>query len=196
MINKNENRRKHMVFIALLRGINVGGKNMIKMAELKKALEDAGLGCVQTYIQSGNVLFCSEKDELSLRNTIENAIQAQFGLSVPVVLRTASQIYTLIANLPFSDNAIAQAQTNTDAEVLYVALLSASPSDERIAQVLRYKNADEQMLVVGRDVYLLLSGSIRHSKLAGHLGELDDSATVRNWKTITKLAELAKAMTP
>ncbi len=184
-----------MVYIALLRGINVGGKNMIKMAELKAALEGAGLDSVQTYIQSGNVLLRSGLDELSLRDTIEKTIQSRFGLTVPVVLRTAAELASLIGNLPFSADEIAAAQAGTNAEVLYAALLNDKPTDERIAQVLTYKNTSERIDIVGRDVYLLFSDSVRNSKLAGHLNKLDESATTRNWKTIVKLSELASAMT-
>ena len=183
-----------MVYIALLRGINVGGKNMIKMAALKAALEDAGLSSVKTYIQSGNVLFRSKRDETTLRDTIEKTILARFGLTVAVILRTADELEALIANLPFQADEIAAAQAGTEAEVLYAALLGEAPSDERIAQVEKYKSAVEQMNVTGRDVYLLFSDSIRNSKLANHLTNLDASATTRNWKTILKLAELVKEM--
>ena len=185
-----------MVFIALLRSINVSGKNMMKMAALKAALEEAGLDAVQTYIQSGNVLFRSQQNEAALRLLIENTIQAQFRFAVPVVLRTAAELDSLIGNLPFTDDEILKAQADTDAEVLYAALLNDTPSTERVAQIEKYKNAGEQMVVAGRDVYLLFSDSIRSSKLASHLVKLDESATTRNWKTILKLSELAKAMTP
>lgn len=185
-----------MVFIALLRGINVGGKNMIKMAELKAALEGAGLGAVQTYIQSGNVLFRSQQSEADLRELVEQTIQARFGFAVPVVLRTGAALDSLINNLPFSDDDIAKAQAGTEAEVLYAALLNDAPAEEHIEKVDKYKSAGEQMAVAGRDVYLLFSDSIRNSKLASHIVKLDESATTRNWKTLTKLSELAKAMTP
>lgn len=185
-----------MVFIALLRGINVGGKNMIKMAALKAALEEAGLDAVQTYIQSGNVLFRSQQNEADLRLLIEKTIQARFGFAVPVVLRTAAELDSLIGNLPFSAEEITKVQEGTDAEVLYAALLNGTPSAERVSQVLKYKSAGEQMVVAGRDVYLLFSDSIRSSKLVSHLIKLDESATTRNWKTILKLSELAKSLTP
>ncbi|HWT27454.1 MAG TPA: DUF1697 domain-containing protein, partial [Mobilitalea sp.] len=76
------------IYIALLRGINVGGKNMIKMAELKRVLEALGLIDVQTYIQSGNLLFRSEEDEKSLSEKLQDEIKTAFGVSIPVILRT------------------------------------------------------------------------------------------------------------
>ena len=185
-----------MVSIALLRGINVGGKNMIKMVELKTALEEAGLDAVQTYIQSGNVLFRSQQNEADLRLLIEKTIQARFSLTVPVVLRSADELDSLIGNLPFSQGELAKAQEGAEAEVLYAALLNNAPTAMGIAQVEKYKSAGEQMVVAGRNVYLLFSDSIRSSKLASHLVKLDESATTRNWKTLAKLSELAKAMTP
>ena len=178
------------IYIALLRGINVGGKNIIKMADLKGVFEEIGLHEVKTYIQSGNVLFKSYEEEEPLRNKIEQAIEKAFCLSVPVILRTATELEQLIKNCPFSEKKAPEAKV----ESLYVSFLLQSPSQENIDRLKVYKNETDDYLVSGRDVFLLFGNSIRNSKLANNLQKLDVPSTVRNWKTINKLATLVTAM--
>lgn len=182
------------VYIALLRGINVGGKNMIKMADLKHTFEALSLGRVQTYIQSGNVLFESDEEEKTLRNRIEREIEAVFGFSVTVVLRTAAELKQVIGNCPFSKEAVAEAEALSKVESLYVSFLIEEPSQERIERLNAYRSENDECRIIGREVYLLFRNSIRNSKLANNLEKLNVPATVRNWKTINKLAVLAEAM--
>jgi uncharacterized protein (DUF1697 family) len=171
------------IYIALLRGINVGGKNIIKMAELKKVFEEIGLCDVKTYIQSGNVLFKSNEDEESLRKKIEREIEESFGFSVSVILRSAAELEQIILNCPFSKE-----------ESLYVSLLTHAPSKENIERLNVYRSESEEYKIVGREVFLLFRNSIRNSKLANNLQKLDVPATVRNWNTINKLDNLAKSI--
>lgn len=182
------------VYIALLRGINVGGKNIIKMAELKRVLKAIGLCEVKTYIQSGNVLFKSNEGEESLRKKIEHEIEANFGFSVIVLLRTAAELEHIIGNCPFSEEEVTEAESFSEVESLYVSLLTHVPSQEKIEQLNAYRSESDEYRIIGREVFLLLRYSIRNSKLAKNLQRLDVSATVRNWKTMNKLAVLAKAM--
>jgi len=182
------------IYIALLRGINVGGKNIIKMAELKRAFEIIGLSEVQTYIQSGNVLFKSNEVEGTLRKKIELEIETGFGFPVTVVLRSAAELEGIIGNLPFSNEEISQAESSSEAESLYVSLLTHAPFQEKIELLNVYRSESDKYQILGREVFLLFSNSIRNSKLANNLQKLDVPATVRNWKTINKLAALSKAM--
>lgn len=182
------------VHIALLRGINVGGKNIIKMADLKRTFEAMGFSRVQTYIQSGNVLFESNEDEETLRKLIEHEIEAVFGFSVRVILRTAAELERIIENCPFSKEAVLEAEKSSKVESLYVSLLIEPPSQEGIGRLSTYRGEDDDYKVEGREVYLLFSQGIRNSKLANNLQKLDVPATVRNWKTINKLTAMAKAM--
>lgn len=182
------------IYIALLRGINVGGKNIVKMADLKRVFEAIGLREVRTYIQSGNVLFKSDKEEKALRNKIEHEIEANFGYSVTIVLRTASELEQVFLNCPFSADEIAEAESASGLESLYVALLSSSPSQDDIVAFNACKSQNEEYKILGREVFLLFRKSIRNSKLANNLQKLDISVTVRNWKTIGKLTQLVKEM--
>lgn len=182
------------IYIALLRGINVGGKNMIKMAELKKVLQDLGLCDVKTYIQSGNVLFKSNEEEGALKIKIENAIEAEFGFPVPVILRKAEELEKIAASCPFSEEAVKSAEATSEGESLYVSLMQYEPSKEAEERVVPYRTESDEYVIMGREVYLLFHKSIRNSKLANNLHKLGSPSTVRNWKTLNKLIELSKEM--
>lgn len=182
------------IYIALLRGINVGGKNIIKMVDLKRMFEVMGLCEVQTYIQSGNVLFKSNEEEEMLRKKIEYEIEAVFGFSVIVVLRTAAELEWIVQNCPFSEEEVSEAKASSEGESLYVSLLTHKPLQEKIEHLNVYRSESDEYRIEGREVFLLFNHSIRNSKLANNLQKLDVPGTVRNWKTISKLNLLAKAM--
>lgn len=183
------------VYIAFLRGINVGGKNVIKMADLKQAFASMGLRRVQTYIQSGNVLFESDEDERPLCDRIEQNLEALLHIPVTAILRTAAELELLVKRLPFSEEEISKAESAAaGVETLYVALLEKPPSQEESAQLDPYRNPTDEYRLIGRDVFLLFHHSIRDSKLANNLHKLGMPMTERNWRTVKKLAELAGAL--
>jgi uncharacterized protein (DUF1697 family) len=182
------------IYIALLRGINVGGKNKIKMADLKMALENIGIARVQTYIQSGNVLFESQEDEASLRKKFEQEIAAVFGITLTVVVRTAEELERIVGNCPFSEAVLAEAAATSEGESLYVAMLPEAPPQSGIEKLAAANNEEDEYRIDGRDVYLLFRHSIRDAKLATNLQKLGVPATVRNWNTMNKLIELANGM--
>lgn len=183
-----------MIYIALLRGINVGGKNVIKMAELRLLFEGLGLQKVQTYIQSGNVLFVSTEDEELLRHRLEGAILSTFGLKVPIVLRSLMELELIIQNYPFSKEEIESAKTSAEGEVLYVSMFAQDLSIKDIQNLSAYDEGKDKYKIVGRDVYLLFDGSIRNSKLAAKIQKTIIPSTIRNSKTIYKLVELGREM--
>lgn len=185
---------KMIIYVTLLRGINVGGKNRTKMADLKRAFEEIGLTKVQTFIQSGNVLFESNESEELLRRLIENKLEGKFGFPIPVILRTSMELERIIESCPFSENEVLEAEAASKAESLYVGLLLQHPSQEGIERLDAYKTINDKFSIIGRDVYLLFHDSIRNSKLANNLYKLNVLLTTRNWKTINKLTQLAKAM--
>lgn len=180
------------IYIALLRGINVGGNHKIGMADLRRLFESIGLSRVETYIQSGNVLFETSEEEGALRKKIEGEIETRFGFPVLVVLRTAAELEQVIQDCPFSEEVVAAAElSNSEGESLYVSLLTEAPLPEKIAYLNTFQSQDDACRVENRDIYLLFRHSIRNSKLANNLQKLDVPATVRNWKTINKLQALA-----
>ncbi|UUZ86223.1 DUF1697 domain-containing protein [Paenibacillus sp. P26] len=182
------------VYIALLRGINVGGKNKIKMADLKRTLESMGLSRVQTYIQSGNVLFESGETEEALKVRLEREIEKVFGIELSVILRTAEELKRIVTNCPFPAEEVAEAEALAQVEVLYVALLPEAPVPDAVERLNGYSSEADQFRTCGRDMYLLFRHSVRDSKLAAQLKVLNLPVTVRNWNTMNKLDALAQAM--
>ena len=180
------------IYIALLRGINVGGKNIIKMSELKRTFDLIGLCEVQTYIQSGNVIFKSDEEEAVLQSKIEHQIELAFGFPVKVVLRTLAELEEIILNCPFSKDEISEAESSSDKECLYVALLSTALPKEKTEFLIAYRSDSDNYRIIGRNVYLLFRNSISKSKLANNVQKLDVAVTVRNWKTLNRLVLLAK----
>ncbi|MEH7501626.1 DUF1697 domain-containing protein [Neobacillus drentensis] len=176
------------IYIALLRGINVGKNNRIKMADLKSLLETMGLEKVKTYIQSGNVLFESKDDATQLSQRLENEISKTFGFPVPVILRTAEEYEQIIRDCPFSFDSL------MEGESIQLAFLANEPSQEKIEYLRSYESGPDECFIKGKEVYLFLRQSILDSKLAAQLPKLGVQATVRNWKTVIKLETMVKEM--
>jgi uncharacterized protein (DUF1697 family) len=181
------------VYVALLKGINVGSSHRINMEDLRKMFESLGLSRIETYIQSGNVIFESDDKEASLRKKIEQGIETAFGFAAVVVLRTADELDGIIQRCPFSQEEISQAEeSNSEGESLYIALLPEEPKKESVEKIKALRTAIDDIRFEGREAYILLRHSIRNSKLAVLLQKLEGTSTVRNWKTLQNLSKLAK----
>lgn len=176
------------VYLAFLRGINVGGHKLIKMADLRGLLEAMGLTHVQTYIQSGNILFKSEEESDLLKQKIEEKISTAYGFSVPVILRTSTDLYKVIDTCPFSTDNVAEGES------IHLALLAEQPSKESVNQLHQFQSEQDEFYIEGTEIYLHFRQSFRNSKLAVRVQKIDMHLTLRNWKTVKKLEELARAM--
>lgn len=175
-----------MRYIALLRGINVGGNTMIKMADLKTALETLGLENVVTYVNSGNIGFDTKKTaEKSLVVKIEKVIEKGFDKSVSVMVREQKDITNIIAANPFDG----EFETHKQMHVLF---MREKMSKEKEDQLLEQQTEREKFAVVGREIYALLLDGVADSLLGkGFIDrKLKISVTGRNWRTVEKLAEL------
>ncbi len=176
-------------FIALLRGINVSGQKKIKMSELQLLFEDMGFGEVETYIQSGNVIFCSnEKFIEKIEAEISSGIKNKFGFDVKVVVMKSKEIEYVFKNNPFI-------KRKKDADKLCVTFLSKTPSDENIEKMHAIDYSPEEYVIDRRYIYLFLPNGFGKAKLNNNFFEnkLKVFGTARNWKTIRKLSELAKS---
>ncbi|MCZ2472709.1 DUF1697 domain-containing protein [Aquirufa ecclesiirivi] len=174
-------------YIALLRGINVSGQKMIKMVELKAMFESLGFETVQTYIQSGNVVFQSNdltEDEMAER--IHLAILDQFGFEVDIQVFSVPIWNQVIANNPFI------AHDNLDEAKLYVSLLATLPLRENVEKLASFAFQEETYQLIDRAVYLYVPKGYGNAKLSNNFLEskLKVSATTRNWKTMLTLANM------
>nr|WP_205603482.1 DUF1697 domain-containing protein [Heyndrickxia shackletonii] len=179
---------KITIYIALFRGINVGGHNIIKMAELRNLFQTIQLKNVKTYIQSGNVVFESEEEEKTLRNRLEQEVEKTFGFPVSIILRTSIQIEKIIQQCPFPVDHL------LEGESVHVAFLEEEPTQEAVDRLRQFENDDEQFRLIGKEMYLFFRKSIRDSKLAVQVQRVGVQATVRNWRTTVKLDSMAKEM--
>lgn len=187
-------------YIALLRGINVGGNTMIKMPELKAAFEGCGFENVVTYINSGNIAFDAEPSsslpkparskgilavETLLTDTIEQAVQTEFDKQIPVMIREQSEMDEILTNNPFAG----QFESHKEMHVLF--LKEEMPSDKQ-QQLLEAATPPERFEVNGREVYCHLPMGVAESLLGKSFIEkkLKVAVTGRNWRTVEKLAEL------
>ncbi len=172
--------------VALLRGVNVGGKNLLSMPELAALFEAAGCAGVRTYIQSGNVLFAAPA-ALARRvpEEIASRIEQRHGLRVPVILRSAAELRRVAARNPFL-------RAGADPQRLHVAFLAAAPGRAAAARLDPARSPPDAFAVLGREVYLSLPNGAGRTRLGNDYLErtLGTTSTLRNWNTVLKLASL------
>lgn len=177
--------------VTMLRGVNVGGHNQIKMEELRALCESLGLRDAQTYIQSGNVVFRAEERDLAhLAERIGGAIHKRCGFLPGVVTRTAADLRGAIARNPFPT------QAAKDPGRLLVVFLSAAPDPNALAKTLKINVGPEEIRFDGRELYIYYPNGQGQSKLTLPLLEktLGTSGTGRNWNTVMKLLEMAERL--
>jgi uncharacterized protein (DUF1697 family) len=172
--------------VALLRGINVGGKNKVSMQALREIFAAAGCTEVTTYIQSGNVVFTAAKG-VDVATVVKAEIAARLGLKVPVVLRTAAEIERAIAGNPFVKEGV-------DADWTHVMFLENEPTKEQVARLDAQRSVTDEFVVAGKDIYLHLPQGAAKTKLttAYFDAKLKTVGTQRNWRTVMTLAEMMK----
>lgn len=177
-----------MTYVALLRGINVGGKHKLPMRDLKALLEQCGCVDVRTYIQSGNVILTStSKDPAALEKQITAAISKRHGFAPRVHLLTCAELERAAAANPFP-----QAAENPTS--LHLFFLDPPPKNPDVASLEALKTGTEAFVLQGRVFYLYAPEGIGRSKLAERAGRFlgVESATARNWRTVTTLIEMSK----
>ena len=174
-------------WVALLRALNVGGRNRLAMAELVAAFEAAGAREVTTYIQSGNVLFRSgRKEAAEVATRVGAALTDRLGVEVPVVIRTCAELRAVARANPFL-------RDGADPAALHVLFLGGRPAASRVSSLDPARSPRDRFAVAGREVYLHCPAGIGRSKLTGDYfeGRLAMTATARNWRTVTALIEMA-----
>lgn len=172
--------------IALIRGINVGSTRKLPMADLRAACVDAGLGKVETYIQSGNLVLDHDDPHVT-ENALETLIARRFGLGVPVVARTAAAWDALIATCPFLNEAEA------DPRNFHVLACKQKPVEAAVRLLLARATDAEKIAVWGNEIAIYFGNGVGSSRLLPVVIDrlIGTSATARNWNTVLKLQEMA-----
>lgn len=175
------------IFLSLFRGINVGGHNAVKMAELKSLHESLDLRNVQTYIQSGNVVFhADESDSTQLKQRIEGNFEATFGFHAEVLIRTLDELNGIIERNPF------QGHENKETKWIAVIFLASAPDEAAQADLLQSYHGPEEIFILGKEMYVYYPEGMGRSKLTGSLIErkLKTPGTARNWNTVLQLQKM------
>jgi uncharacterized protein (DUF1697 family) len=175
-------------FISILRGINVSGHKKILMADLKVLYVKLGFKNVQTYIQSGNVIFdyAGDKTQLAVAKMIEHSIEKKYKFQVPVLLKYPDDLISTIKNNPFAD------EEETDITRVAVTFLEREPTPENLIKLEGVDYPPDRFIIDGLNIYIHCPQSYGNSKLSNNFFEskLKVKATSRNWKTINKLVEM------
>lgn len=175
-------------YIAILRGINVGGNRKILMKDLKVLFEKLDFSKVETYIQSGNVVFESDQklSNADLEQNIQQAIIETFGFEVPVIVRTDEEWAKSIVNNPFWK------EEDADIDRLHLTFLKEVPSQELLEKIKLFQFLPDRYEIIGKDVFIFCAAGYGTSKLTNPFFEskLKVPATTRNWKTVMKLHEM------
>lgn len=175
-------------WIALLRGVNVSGKNKIAMADLRDALGASGFGSVRTYIQSGNVVFQATGDAPDLARRIATTIEERYGHEVEVTVITPARLAEIVRDTPY------EAATSDEQSRLYFTFLFARPETAHLARLDPDLYAPDEVVVRGDVAYIRVTAGYGTTKLSNTYLEkrLEVPATTRNWRTAQKLLELAE----
>jgi uncharacterized protein (DUF1697 family) len=175
------------IFIALLRGINVSGANRVPMSELRLACADLGWEAVQTYIQSGNVIFRAKASAAALEGDLERAIERRFGVSIPVLVRSASRWSEYVAWNPF------HLESQAEGNRVMLALCKKPPKESAIEELSARSLPDER--IVGKEdaFWIHFPMGAGKSKLPSLFDRLAGTpVTMRNWRTVLQLAEMSR----
>jgi uncharacterized protein (DUF1697 family) len=174
--------------VALLRGVNVGGKNKLPMKDLVAMFVEAGCSDVRNFIQSGNILFrAPPRVTTKLPERISQAITAQFGFSAPVILRTFDEMRAVATSNPYFN-------PQADENLLYVMFLAEAPGDANVAGLDPNRSPPDLFKVQGKEIYMYLTNGAAKTRLTNDYFDrrLATTCTSRNWRTVNTLLELMK----
>ncbi|HEY1928192.1 MAG TPA: DUF1697 domain-containing protein [Caulobacteraceae bacterium] len=177
--------------VALLRGVNVGGRNRIAMDALRQIATGLGLVGARTYLQSGNLVFLApEGAGAAIEVALRRALAQQLGIEVPVVVRTLPAMAATIAANPFAEAA------SGEPSHLLVTFTSGTPRRDRLDEIRAAARLGERVELVGRELFIHYVGGVAGSRLTTALidRELGAIGTARNWTTVVALEALARRL--
>jgi len=176
------------IYVAMLRGINVGGAKIVKMENLRALFEALGFSRVRSYVQSGNVIFeTSRVNSTRLSRAIGKRILSDYGFSVPLILRTSGEINKIVSDNPFLK------ESGIDRSKLHVTFLSELPAKAAMGKLDALKGDVDQFRIKNREIYLYCPSGYGRTKLSNSSFErlLSVEATTRNWRTVKMLAGMS-----
>lgn len=177
-------------YIAILRGINVSGQKIIKMAELRDHLSSLGFINLTTYIQSGNIVFQTKQEENPiLEEKIHQNIKKNYGFDVPVIVRSLTEWQKVVSKFPYNNE-------DNDINRLAVTFLKEKPTPNLHEEIDKFKAPNDEIVYDDIEIYLHIPNGFGKSKLTNNVFErkLKVSATTRNWKTTIKLLAIAEEL--
>jgi uncharacterized protein (DUF1697 family) len=170
--------------VALLRGVNVGGRGKLPMADLRAIAEDLGYGEVATYIQSGNLVLTTSASAATVARDLAAAIAAGTSVAPAVVVRTRSQLAKVVRDSPF----LARGEDEGHLHVTF----TDGPASAAVAGLDLAPYAPEEATAIGKELHLFLPNGLGRSKLAADLSRQKGTVgTTRSWRTVTKLLAMA-----
>jgi uncharacterized protein (DUF1697 family) len=174
--------------VAMLRSVNVGGRNRLAMADLRSVVTGLGFADVATYVQSGNVVFTGPGSTAAAGRSIADRLEAELGLRVPVLVRSRAQLGRVLGAVPFAGVA-------DGGEGVHVTFLDGPPDPSGVQELADRAGSfgRDRCVVIGHEVYLHCPGGYGETKLNNAYLErrLGATATTRNWRTVTTLAAMA-----
>lgn len=183
------------VYISILRGINVSGKRIIKMEALRELMSELKFTTVQTYIQSGNIIFQTVTSRASVSTSVTNvlskkiavAIEKQFGFEVPVITMTLEDLKQSVESNPFLKD------KNKDVSFLHITFLAEAPQDILLKTINGNNYLPDEIQLINKTMYLYCPNGYGKTKLHNAFLEnkLKVTATTRNWKTCNELIQIA-----
>lgn len=178
-----------MRHVALLRGINVGGRNLIAMPELRALCGELGWSDVRSYIQSGNLVFSARAAPPRLEARLEQAIVQRFGLAIPVIVRTHADWAGYIGDNPYPD--AAKEQPN----LLLLALSRSAPKPDAVERLRERADGGERITRTGGVLWIHFPGGVGKSRLSPSLCDrlVGSPVTMRNWRTVQTIDALVRA---
>jgi uncharacterized protein (DUF1697 family) len=174
--------------VVLLRGINLAGHNRVSMPRLREVLSASGYDDVETYVQSGNVVLDSRSTEKAVAAGVHQQMSEALGLNIAVIVRSRPQLAEVAANNPFLRPDVDPGRQ------LHVAFLGSAPSRAAMAALDPHRAPPDELHARGREVYVWAPNGIGRSKALDGLDRiLGTQTSVRNWRTVTSLLEMASA---
>lgn len=175
-------------YISFLRGINVSGQKKIKMEDLKKMYESLGCEDVKTYIQSGNVVFKSVKDQDEIEKEIRGGINRTFGFDAGIFVTTRNHIEDVLSANPFKN------RKDFNTKTMYFTFLKKEPDKALTGKLETEKPTNDSFEIIGKEIYLYCPGGYGRTVYSNNYFEnkLKMEATTRNWNTVTKMVEMAE----